>query len=206
MRIKAYYQDKTIFFRSGLFYHFCAYFGTFRAFASSSSSFFFFASFGRLCLSLPRFLAPSLPPSCSGKDGEHICHQENRRPPLREAFFLVTLPPAYQREMLLGCPGMVAPWCRTMRNYRHLRAAESGVRAALNLTSWIQYVEQRSAFVSPTCANDCSSIWKLQEKNCVLRPRAGHNDCWTQPSRSGVEHLDRTGLRRMVIKGIIGVV
>lgn len=36
--------------------------------------------------------------------------QENRRPPLREAFFLVTLPPAYQREMLLGCPGMVVPW------------------------------------------------------------------------------------------------
>jgi len=44
-------------------------------------------------------------------------YQENRRPPLREAFFLVTLPPAYQREMLLGCPGMVV--------LAHLLIAES---------------------------------------------------------------------------------
>ncbi|CAE8678698.1 unnamed protein product, partial [Polarella glacialis] len=31
----------------------------------------------------------------------------NSRPPLREAFFIATLPPVYQRELLLGCPGMV---------------------------------------------------------------------------------------------------
>lgn len=44
-------------------------------------------------------------------------YQEKRRPPLREAFFLATLPPVYQREMLLGCPGMVV--------LAHLLLAES---------------------------------------------------------------------------------
>ncbi|CAE7896164.1 unnamed protein product [Symbiodinium necroappetens] len=37
----------------------------------------------------------------------HSYYAEGSRPPLREAFFLVTLPPVYQRELLLGCPGMM---------------------------------------------------------------------------------------------------
>ncbi|CAK0793021.1 unnamed protein product [Prorocentrum cordatum] len=32
---------------------------------------------------------------------------EGRRPPLREAFYVATLPLAYQRELLFGCPGLV---------------------------------------------------------------------------------------------------
>ena len=34
-------------------------------------------------------------------------YAKGHRPPLREAFFLTTLPPVYQRELLLGCPGMM---------------------------------------------------------------------------------------------------
>ncbi|CAE7354815.1 unnamed protein product [Symbiodinium natans] len=37
----------------------------------------------------------------------HDYYAEGLRPPLREAFFLATLPPVYQRELLLGCPGMM---------------------------------------------------------------------------------------------------
>eukprot|EP00435_Cladocopium_sp_Y103_P009587 s1479_g2.t1 len=48
---------------------------------------------------------------------QELIQNEKRRPPLREAFFLATLPPVYQREMLLGCPGMVV--------LAHLLLAES---------------------------------------------------------------------------------
>jgi len=33
-------------------------------------------------------------------------YSEGARPPLREAFFVATLPPPYQKELLYGCPGL----------------------------------------------------------------------------------------------------
>uniref|UniRef100_A0A7S4PRR7 Uncharacterized protein n=1 Tax=Alexandrium monilatum TaxID=311494 RepID=A0A7S4PRR7_9DINO len=34
-------------------------------------------------------------------------YKEGARPPLREAFFVATLPPVFQKELLYGCPGLV---------------------------------------------------------------------------------------------------
>lgn len=34
-------------------------------------------------------------------------YKDGSRPPLREAFFIATLPPPYQKELLYGCPGLI---------------------------------------------------------------------------------------------------
>lgn len=61
-------------------------------------------------------------------------YAEGSRPPLKEAFFICTMPPPYLRELLFGCPGMVILahlLLAEVRMYTHLpsEAAELVSRA-----------------------------------------------------------------------------
>ncbi|CAJ1397137.1 unnamed protein product [Effrenium voratum] len=85
-------------------------------------------------------------------------YEHDRRPPLREAMFLVTLPPVYQREMLLGCPGMVV--------LAHLLVAESRlytheVTEALELVSRAQAMLQLPE-IAGVHAEGVQNAWPLQ--------------------------------------------
>ena len=89
----------------------------------------------------------------------HGHYGQGRRPPLREALFLVTLPPVYQRELLLGCPGMMV--------LAHLLVAElrlytHGPREAATLSARAQAMMELPEITDVHLEN-IKNAWPLQQ-------------------------------------------